>query len=156
MFRHLMPLCLAGIIAGCATTRAPQSTAVAKKETARQAYRLRGTVTELFTMPFVPISGLPPGYHLVDYEAMFSLGMRVVSIRPALAGFEKGRTVFFAIHSPTFIFFDVENPKGRTYDFVLQPPIPGEDIPEWGLKVRRPNQAMQPTASPRTASVSDD
>ena len=147
------------ILGACASEPAPQPTAASKPPAKRQEFRLRATVTDLDIIPTVPLSGLPPGYILVDYDAMFGLGMRVVSISPRLAGLEKGQKVFFAIHSPSFIFNPLENPKGKTYDFILRKPEPASKLHEWSLELRttsRPNQAMQPTASPRTASLFDD
>jgi hypothetical protein len=128
------------------------STVIEAKPRGEQ-YVLRAKVLESHIISPAYLYPLPAGVIRVDFDARFAVSMRVVSMRPPLANFAKNRTVTFAIHSPTMLFA-TPNPQGKTYDFTLRPPESRDDF--WSLQVRWPNQAIQPTASPRIASVLHD
>jgi len=145
MIARLVGISTAAILAGCSSAPERQPVAQTEPEPPRTEFRLRATVTDVDIIPDTMISGVPPGYILCDWDAMFGVGVRVISMSPRLAGFEKGRTVFFAVHAPVFIWQTGENPKGKTYDFILRRPGPGSKRPWWDLELgtsKRPNQAM--------------
>jgi len=86
-----------------------------------QPFSLRAKILNVVSIQSPSVAALPPNYLRTDIDANFAVTMRVISINPPLTNFTKGRTVTFAIHSPSQLFGSSKS-NGKTYDFVLHRP----------------------------------
>ena len=80
----------------------------------QEKFSLRATVLDVVMLSDYSGSVIP-----VKFDPQFAVTMRIHSITPSLAGFTKGATVAFAVHSPANLFA-AENPRGKAHDFMLR------------------------------------
>ena len=80
---------------------------------ANDEIRLRARVKAV-----VPLEDFSGKVFPVDVDPHFALTVRIVSAAPAVADFNPGAVVTFAIHSPTIVFAG-DATKGKTYNFSL-------------------------------------
>ena len=87
----------------------------------------------------------------VAVDPRYALTLRIESGVPGFPNITAGSVVTFAIHSPSLLFGD-DDPKGKTYDFMLHRESQKGKLRYFGLEIQR-KQANQTLLSTTGAEV---